>query len=75
MSGRALLDTKHRATVAMAAARDRVISRARVVAETAYSTAHEALILCTNDDQVEIIERAFARGMIELRRSIDVHHN
>jgi hypothetical protein len=73
MSERALDAEKHRATVSMAAARDRAISRTRVVAEQLYHQAHHALMNCKTDDEVDRVERGFNAGMIALRRSVDDH--
>ena len=71
MSERELDDFKHRATVAMASARDRFITRARTVAEVSYSEAHLALLRCRTEGEVERIERGFVAGMQALKGAID----
>lgn len=70
---RALQAEKHRATVSMAAARDRAITRTRVVAEQIYYDAHHALMAARTIDEIDRVERGCNGAMIALRRSVDEH--
>ena len=62
---------KSRAQLRMVQAQDRVISRARVVAETAYSRAHLALLQCRTEADVARIEQTYLARAKALREAID----
>ena len=57
---------KHAATVAMAAARDKAMSRCAGVAEGAYFKAHTAMMAAETPMEVERVLRSFENGMLML---------
>ena len=73
LSERELDNEKDRARLAMVAAQDRIINRMRVVAETAYSKAHLALLTCRTEQEVVRVERAYLDGVQMLQKAIDAN--
>lgn len=72
ISERELDALKHRAVITMARARDHFVSTATVVAHGAYSEAHQALLRCRTEAEVERVERGFNGAMLALKGAIDV---
>mgnify|MGYP001577182108 CR=1 FL=1 len=71
ISERDLDALKHRATITMARARDHFIAKATGVAHGAYSEAHQYLLRCRTEAEVETIERGFNRAMLNLKGVVD----
>ena len=71
LTERELDGEKDRARLAMIRAQDQIITRMRVVAETAYARAHLALLACRTEEEVARIEHGFLRGVQALREAID----
>jgi len=64
-------DRKHVASVAMRRNADLVRTMSQCVIESAYSEAHMGILRAATEDEVDLIERDFAKAALQLKGVLD----